>query len=134
MGSADPIALIEAAKIRTMLPAPLNGAVLLNVADLAVRVGNTDQAAASLAESRRLLETAFPVAQRPTESWRYAVWDTVNAELLARRGDAANARQAIASAAPVIARRFGSTGFYGLLAKRRSRYVEEQLAQRGHNL
>jgi tetratricopeptide (TPR) repeat protein len=104
--------------------------VLLNVADIELQQGNTDQAAAPLAESRRLLEAAYPLAKRPTEAWRYAVWDTVNAELLARRGDDTNAKRAIESAAPVIARRFGSAGFYSMLTQRRSHFVDEQRAHR----
>jgi len=122
---------IERAKQIARLPdhGVLLDQVLLNAADLELQAGNTDQAAASLAESRHLLEAAFPLAERPTEAWRYAIWDTVNAELLARRGDDENARHAIASAAPVIAHRFGSTGFYSMLAQRRSHFVDEQRAQ-----
>jgi tetratricopeptide (TPR) repeat protein len=103
--------------------------VLLNVAEFDLRDGNADQAAAPLAESRRLLEGAFPLAQRPTEAWRYAIWDTVNAELLARQGDTAGARQLIAAARPVITQRFGATGFYTLLLQRRAQFVEEQSTQ-----
>jgi tetratricopeptide (TPR) repeat protein len=101
--------------------------VLVNVADLALKEGNEDHAAASLAESRRLLEAAHPLAQRPTEAWRYAIWDTVNAELLARQGDVSTARRTIASALPTIAKRFGPTGFYSLLARQRAQFVEGKL-------
>ncbi len=71
--------------------------VLLNRADLELRDGSTDKAITSLEESRRLLEVAFPLAKRPSEAWRYAVWDTVNAELLARRGDPQQRRAARSS-------------------------------------
>jgi tetratricopeptide (TPR) repeat protein len=100
--------------------------VLLNVADLALQDGNPDAATAPLGESRRLLEAAFPLAQHPTEAWRYALWDTVDAELLARRGDMATARHMIAAAMPAITRRFGSAGFHTLLARRRGQLVEAQ--------
>jgi tetratricopeptide (TPR) repeat protein len=103
--------------------------VLLNVAEFDLRDGKEGQAAAPLAESRRLLEGAFPLAQRPTEAWRYAIWDTVNAELLARQGDTASARRLIALARPVITQRFGATGFYTLLVQRRAQFVEEQSTQ-----
>jgi tetratricopeptide (TPR) repeat protein len=101
--------------------------VLLNAAEIELQSGNVNKATASLAESRRLLEAAFPPATRPTEAWRYAVWSTVNAELLARKGDAIGARSAITDARPAIVKRFGDTGFYSVLAKRRSLNVEDQL-------
>ena len=99
--------------------------VLLNVADLELQNGNTDAAAASLSESRRLLEAAYPLAQRPTEAWRYAIWDTVNAELTARRGDTATARLTIADALPIITQRFGPNGFYSEVARRREQFAEK---------
>jgi tetratricopeptide (TPR) repeat protein len=108
--------------------------VLLNAADIELQEGNADQAGAPLAESHRLLETAYPLAQRPTEAWRYAVWDTVDAELLACRGDDAKAKQSIESAAPKIRLRFGSAGFYSMLTQRRSRFVDQQCAQRTRKL
>jgi tetratricopeptide (TPR) repeat protein len=103
--------------------------VLLNAADIDLLDGNADQAAAPLAESHRLLETAYPLDQHPAEAWRYAVWNTVDAELRARRGDDANAKRAIELAAPVIVQRFGPTGFYSMLTQRRARFVEQQRAQ-----
>ncbi len=103
--------------------------VLLNLAEFALREGRADQAAAPLAESHRLLEGAFPLLQRPTEAWRYAIWDTVYAELLARQGDAAAARRLIAAARPVITQRFGAEGFYTLLLERRAQFVDEQSSQ-----
>jgi non-specific serine/threonine protein kinase/serine/threonine-protein kinase len=100
--------------------------VLLNVADLALRDGDRERAAACLAESRRLLEAAYPLAQHPAETWRYAIWNTVYAELLARERNLSTARSTIADALPIIARRFGATGFYSLLAHRRAQWIEEQ--------
>jgi tetratricopeptide (TPR) repeat protein len=100
--------------------------VLLNAADIELRDGDADRTPTDLAESRRLLETAFPLATHPSEAWRYAVWDTVNAEWLARTGDALEARRAIDSALPVITARFGRNGFYLVLAEQRSQFVEDQ--------
>ncbi len=100
--------------------------VLLNVADLALRDGNGERAAACLAESRRLLEAAYPLAQHPAETWRYAIWNTVYAELLARERNLATARTTMATALPIIAQRFGATGFYSLLAHRRAQWIEER--------
>jgi tetratricopeptide repeat protein len=100
--------------------------VLLNVADIALLQSQWDRVAAPLAESRRLLEAAHPVEKRPAEAWRYAVWETVNAEWLAHQGDVATARGKIVSAAPVLAKRFGPQGFYSLLVRRRGKFVEQQ--------
>ena len=103
--------------------------VLLNAADSYIRGGRADRAAAPLAEARRLLESRFPLAERAGEAWRYAIWDTVNAELLAYQGDDASARRLIDAARPLIIQRFGPTGFYSLLIERRAKFVEEQSEQ-----
>jgi len=103
--------------------------VLLNAADLALRTGQGDRAAASLAESRRLLESAYPIGKYPDEAWRYAMWETVDAELLAYRGDEPTARQLIRSALPVIVARFHETGFNTLLARRRAQFAGLSLGQ-----
>jgi hypothetical protein len=66
------------------------------------------------------------LAAHPTEAWRYAIWDTVDAELLARQGDAAAASAKIGAALPVITARFGPNGFHTLLARRRGKLVDEQ--------
>jgi tetratricopeptide (TPR) repeat protein len=108
--------------------------VLLNRADLELRDGSAEKGAASLQEARRLLEAAFPLAKRPSEAWRYAVWDTVNAELLAQRGDAAAARRTIEAAIPPIAQRFGKSGFYSLLAQQRARFVEDATSRASRKL
>jgi tetratricopeptide (TPR) repeat protein len=98
--------------------------VLLNVADLALAEGDTVRAAAALAESRRLLERAYPLADHPSEAWRFALWDSVDAELLARRGDEATAHRMIDAALPIVTKRFGPTGFHTLLVRRRSTLIE----------
>ena len=108
--------------------------VLINVADLALKEGDEKRAAASLAESRRLLEAAFPLTPHPAEAWRYAIWDTVNAELLSQRGDVATARSTIASALPIIAKRFGAKGFYSLVARQRVQFVEQKLGEKSRQV
>jgi tetratricopeptide (TPR) repeat protein len=92
--------------------------VLLNEADIELANGNRMRAAALLAESKALLQKAHP--ENPSDAWRYAVWDLVNAQLLAVNGDSAAAASILAAAQKILARRFGETGFYSLLAKRRA--------------
>jgi tetratricopeptide (TPR) repeat protein len=98
--------------------------VLLNEADLSIKENKADVAAAQLAESRRLLEAQFPIATHPAEQWRYSLWETVNAELLASEGDFAAARRTIAAAQPVIVERFGAGGFHSMLVRRREQFVD----------
>jgi non-specific serine/threonine protein kinase/serine/threonine-protein kinase len=104
--------------------------VLLNVADLALRDGDGEHAAAALAESHRLLEAAFPLKEHPAETWRYALWDTVDSLLLAQQGNLEQARSTMRAALPVIAQRFGPSGFYSLLAQRRAQSIEAQVVSR----
>ncbi len=59
--------------------------VLLNEADLDVEAGDAARAGGRLGESKALLEAAYP--NDIANAWRYAVWDTVNAELLAMNGN-----------------------------------------------
>jgi tetratricopeptide (TPR) repeat protein len=103
--------------------------VLLNLADLALESGHADQAAAALAESRRLLEAAYPLTRNPGEAWRYALWDTVNAKFLAQRGDSKSAKRIVDAALPVIERRFERNGFNSLLARRRAQAVARAVPQ-----
>jgi tetratricopeptide (TPR) repeat protein len=100
--------------------------VLLNRADLELRGQAGKQAGGPLAESRRILEAKFPIAQHPSDAWRYAIWDTVNAEWLAQQSDVATARRTLAAALPVIEQRFGAAGFHSLLARRRAQFIEAQ--------
>jgi tetratricopeptide (TPR) repeat protein len=92
--------------------------VLLNKADIELGVGNLAQASALLSESKVLLQKAHP--ESAADAWRYAVWDSVNAELLAANGDAAAAASVLSAAQKILVRRFGESGFYCLLAKRRT--------------
>jgi tetratricopeptide (TPR) repeat protein len=104
--------------------------VLLNAADLSLRGGDGSEAAAKLAESRKLLEVSFALAQHPMEAWRYAIWDSVSAELKAHQSDATEGRVLLREAMPVIAKRFGPTGFYVLLAEQRLNYIEGESLKR----
>jgi tetratricopeptide (TPR) repeat protein len=98
--------------------------VLLTRADMEVSTGDADRAAAALTESRRLLQAAWPLSQHPSEAWRYAVWDSVEAELLLRRGNFEAARRLIDAALPPITQRFGAQGFHTQLARRRAQIIE----------
>jgi tetratricopeptide (TPR) repeat protein len=92
--------------------------VLLNEADIELTNGNRQGAAALLAESKSLLQKAHP--ESPADAWRYAVWDATNAQLLAANGDSASAARMLLTAQAVIIQRFGTKGFYNLLAQRRA--------------
>ena len=125
-----PAAQAEIERAERIARLPNQGArldqVLLNEADFELRGDRVQRAPALLAESRRLLQTAFPPQQQSTEAWRYAILDTVDAELIAHQGDAATARRKLASALPIIEKRFGPSGFQSLLAQRRVQFVETQ--------
>jgi tetratricopeptide (TPR) repeat protein len=92
--------------------------VLLNEADIELAKGDRLKAAALLTEAKALLEKAHPRTAK--DAWRYAVWDAVNAQLLAANGDVAGAEQALSAARPIIIQRFGEKGFHNLLANRRA--------------
>jgi tetratricopeptide (TPR) repeat protein len=92
--------------------------VLLNEADIELAKGDRLKAAALLTEAKALLEKAHP--NKAKDAWRYAVWDAVNAQLLAANGDIVGAQQALSAAQAIIAKRFGEKGFHNLLAKRRA--------------
>ena len=92
--------------------------VLLNEADIGSTDGNRARAAELLKESKTLLQKVHPDSR--AEAWRYAVWDSVNAQMLAANGDIAAATGVLSAAQKTLARRFGETGFYCILAKRRT--------------
>jgi tetratricopeptide (TPR) repeat protein len=92
--------------------------VLLNEADIELAKRNRLKAAALLTEAKALLEKAHP--NTATDAWRYAVWDAVNAQLLAANGDIAGAQQTLTAAQAIIIQRFGERGFHNLLAHRRA--------------
>jgi tetratricopeptide (TPR) repeat protein len=91
--------------------------VLLNEADIELAKSNRLKAAALLTEAKALLEKAHPRTAK--DAWRYAVWDAVNAQLLAANGDIAGAERALSAARAIIIQRFGEKGFHNLLANRR---------------
>jgi tetratricopeptide (TPR) repeat protein len=92
--------------------------VLLNEADIELASGNRNRAAALLIESKALLQKAHP--DSAAEAWRYAVWDSVNAQLLAAEGDSAAAARILEAARKILSLRFGESGFYCQLARRRT--------------
>ena len=98
--------------------------VLLNEADIELSRGNRDRGRVLLVESKALLQKAHPVS--PEDAWRYAVWDSVNAQLLAADGDSAAAARILDAAEQILARRFGEGGFYCQLAKRRALLVANE--------
>ena len=97
--------------------------VVLNEARLAIANGDISQTATLLARSKHLLQKAHP--QSPSEAWRYAVWDIVNAQLLAAKGDTASATTTLNAAEKVIDGRFGSASYYGQLVRRQSTIIEK---------
>jgi tetratricopeptide (TPR) repeat protein len=94
---------------------------LLSEADVELAAGNTEHAAALLTESKALTEADHP--NSPAEAWRYANWDAVDAELLARRGEVSSGARLLAAAQPILEKRFGPNGFYPVLAKRRAQVI-----------
>ena len=114
----DASAKFEQAKEIAELPGgPFLDQVLLNEADLAVHTGDLQRAATFLTRSKASLEEAHK--NDATNAWRYAVWDSVNAELLAARGDTDGALRTLVAAGAVLRQRFGPTGLYPQLVERR---------------
>ena len=97
--------------------------VVLNEANFELLKGNSMRAAALLTEAKTRLEKAHP--NTTTDAWRYAVWDAVNAQLLAANGDIAGAERTLAAAQKIIVQRFGEKGFYNLLVNRRARLIAD---------
>ena len=95
--------------------------VVLNEADLALRTGDRARAVAWLAESRRLLEQAHPDDR--SNAWRYAVWSSVDAQLTAVEGRPQAAMAELQGAEIIIRQRYGSAGFYTLLAERHATFI-----------
>ncbi len=89
--------------------------VELNEARIAAANGDLSQASVLLDRSKALLQKLHP--ESPSEAWRYAVWDVVNAQLLAAKGDAASATTTLTAAEKVIDARFGADSYYGKLVR-----------------
>jgi tetratricopeptide (TPR) repeat protein len=90
--------------------------VLLNKADIEIASGDKAQAAKLLAESRVALQQAYP--NDAGNAWRYALWESVNAGLVAANGDVAGALRTLGKAQATLRARFGPAGFYTLRADR----------------
>ena len=95
--------------------------VLLTEADLELAAGNRALAGSLLKEAQAQLQRLHP--DQSADAWRYAVWNSVNAQRLAADGDQAGAAQALAAAQRILDQRFGANGFYSLLAKRRQQLI-----------
>ncbi|HEY6621869.1 MAG TPA: tetratricopeptide repeat protein [Steroidobacteraceae bacterium] len=95
--------------------------VVLNEANFELLKGNSMRAAALLTEAKTRLEKAHP--NTTSDAWRYAVWDAVNAQLLAANGDIVGAGRTLSAAQKIIVQRFGEKGFYNLLVNRRARLI-----------
>jgi tetratricopeptide (TPR) repeat protein len=106
--------------------------VLLNEASLNLADGDRARASALLSESKALLQKAHPDTK--ADAWRYAVWDTVNAGLLAANGDAAGAMSTIVAAQKVLDDHFGSASFYGQLVRNRLKMIERSASRRSSSL
>ena len=88
--------------------------VLVNAADLALNGNQTEGAHALLTEAHQRLESRYPLAKDTAEQWRYAVWDSVNAQLMGRQQHPDDASAIFFRAREVLVKRFGSQGFYVL--------------------
>jgi len=90
--------------------------------------GRSTQAAALLAESRRLLEKNHPLGKGGNNAWRYALWNVVDAGVLAAAGAGAGAgagaKRSLNEARGPILLRFGDSGFYTALLRRRAEQVD----------
>lgn len=98
--------------------------VVLNAADLALSTRDIKGAAPLLAEARQLLTARYPQPSDPNAQWRYAVWDSVDAGLLAaeKRPDA---RAIFARARDVLVRRYGPQSFFVLRLDQRAATLTE---------
>jgi tetratricopeptide (TPR) repeat protein len=101
--------------------------VLLNEADIQLTAGDRGKASALLMEAKDFLNKAHPPSA--ADNWRYAVWDAVQAQLLAQNGDVRGAERILSVAQPIIIHRFGAKGFYSLLADRRAHLIAKKLSQ-----
>jgi tetratricopeptide (TPR) repeat protein len=127
-------ALAEVRRAESIARLPNRGTllneVLLNEADLQLRCGTDGATDKLLAEAHRLMEAQYPIALQPTEAWRYAEWNTVNAELSAQHGDVEGARKMIAGATPLVLKRYGRDGFDTLLVRLREQFIEQLASHR----
>jgi tetratricopeptide (TPR) repeat protein len=94
--------------------------VLINVADTDLALGDTTAAADKLKEAHALLVSHYPsdASGAQPEAWRFAVWDSVNARLLAASGNSAAAVTTLNAAERALIARFGPVGWYSQRAQR----------------
>jgi tetratricopeptide (TPR) repeat protein len=92
--------------------------VVLNEADLALSTHDLKGAATSLEEARRLLAARYSPTD-PNAQWRYAVWDSVDAALLAAE-KRPEARALFARAREVLVKRYGPQSFFVLRLDQRA--------------
>jgi tetratricopeptide (TPR) repeat protein len=97
--------------------------VELNEARIAAANGDLTQTAVWLDRSKALLQKLHP--ESASEAWRYAVWDIVNAQLLAAKGDTASATTMLNSSEKAIDARFGPSSYYGKLVRKQLTLLEK---------
>jgi tetratricopeptide (TPR) repeat protein len=95
--------------------------VLLNDADLNAETGAIDTSSALLEKSKKLLQRNYPTSAE--NAWRLAVWDSVNAEVIAVRGNPSAAISILKAAKKIISDRYGLSGFYTMLAEHREQLI-----------
>jgi tetratricopeptide (TPR) repeat protein len=95
--------------------------VLLNEADVALHTGDKKHAAELLQQSRTALAKAHP--NDPLNAWRYAVWDTVAAELTAINGAADSGMATVRAARATIVQHFGEGSYYAQLTDKRTKFI-----------
>jgi tetratricopeptide (TPR) repeat protein len=99
---------------------PVLDQVVLNAADLELSAHAVQTAAPLLDEARKLLVARYPLATDPNAQWRYAVWDSVNAELLALENHPDDARATFARARDALVKRYGEQSFFVLRLDQRA--------------
>lgn len=104
--------------------------VLLNESEIEFELGDRVRAEALFEESKTQLAKAHP--NNSANEWRYAVWDMIHAPMLAAKGETKAARTTLEAAQTIIVKRFGTNGFYSLLATRRAQALAG--ASRDQNL
>ncbi len=120
--AADIVAVEEHSALRNQ--------VLLTQGYLEILKGNRQLAEQLLDGSKHALESH---ADRATEyAWQKALWDAIDAQLVASNGDLPKARGMLADARPLLVKRFGEQGFYMLLVARVIGAVDETPLQPKH--
>jgi tetratricopeptide (TPR) repeat protein len=119
--------LAQAEKIARLPGALFLDQVLLNEADVALHAGDLQRGEQLLTDSLASLKQAHE--NDATNAWRYAVWDSVNAELLAAQGKTDDALRTLAAAGKVLRARFGPRGLYPQLVERRIQLIRSSVTR-----